>query len=276
MLKKSSFSLLFILTCFFAPLFSAYPYFPTKDTKTVFLAIVAKNHAHHLPLFFYRLENLEYDKKLITIYINTSSNKDKTKQLLQDWAEAHKDDFCQIIFESEDEEENKKIENTKTENTNMAKLKNRSLQKAIESKCDYYFLVSCHAFLKRCTLRELISKDKPIVAPLLKARPMPMEANFFYDVTVDGFNKDHESYFKILNYEVVGTFKVPLVHSAYLIKAEVLNKLSYLDETEDNDYIVFSRNARKNNVDQYISNERDFGDQVNINGPFRVQYLHRN
>jgi 2-polyprenyl-3-methyl-5-hydroxy-6-metoxy-1,4-benzoquinol methylase len=106
-----------------------------------------------------------------------------------------------------------------------------------------------------------MAKDKPIVAPML--RPIPenydIYSNYFSAVTPAGYWTSDPNYLKILNYEMVGTFKVPVVHCTYLIKSKYLDQLNYIDGTDDYEFAIFSRMARQKGIDQYICNEQDFG-----------------
>ena len=57
---------------------------------------------------------------------------------------------------------------------------------------------------------------------------------------------------------MLGAFAVPVVHVVYLIKSDYIKNLSYMDGTHEWEFIIFSRNARKNGIQQYICNEEDF------------------
>ncbi len=126
--------------------------------------------------------------------------------------------------------------------------------------------MDCDNFIAPYTLKSLIEKNKPIIAPLLHSLPEAHDvySNFFADVDNNGYYKDHPDFFKISNREVVGTFKVPVVHHVYLIKSEVIDKLTYIDESSDWEFIVFSRSARHQQIPQYICNERDFGSFIHF------------
>jgi hypothetical protein len=67
-----------------------------KDT--VFLAILARNKAHMLPYYLSCIDKLEYDKRLITIYINTNNNSDETESILRDWSIKNQHIYKQIIL----------------------------------------------------------------------------------------------------------------------------------------------------------------------------------
>ncbi len=235
-----------------------------KENKTVLLAILAKNKAHVLPQFLACIENLDYPKHLISLYINTNNNEDNTKEILKDWIREHKNDYQRVIFKGRDLQDVKSTrphEWTSERFKVLAHIRNQSLQQAKEYKTDYYFVVDCDNFITPDTLKTLIQHDKPIIAPLLKAIPEPHDfySNFFCAVSPSGYYENHPDYIKILSRQMKGTFKVPVVHCTYLIKSEYLDQLSYSDGSNDYEFVIFSRTARNNNVDQYICNEKNFG-----------------
>lgn len=241
-----------------------------KETKTVFLTILARNKEHVLPKYLDCIEKLDYDKKLITVYINTNNNCDRTEEILKEWAAAHKQEYAAIIFESHQIEEltgTNPHEWPKERFKIIASLRNKSLQKGKESGCDYYFVADCDNFLTPCTLKTLVSKDKPIIAPLLRSVPASYDvyANYFYDVNERGYYEEHPDYYKILHRTKRGTFQAPVVHCTYLIKKEYLDQLNYMDGSDDWEFIIFSRIARQKQIDQYICNEKVFGTQLHFN-----------
>lgn len=247
-----------------------------KGDKTVLLAILARNKEHVLTKYLQCIDKLDYDKKLITVYVNTNNNTDFTKEMLEAWMEKNRDLYANILYDHQDICENPQtnphdwpVKRFKI----LAGIRNLSLQKAIEAHADYYFVVDCDNFIAPDTLKDLIAKDKPIVAPLLRSIPEPGDeyANFFYQVNSNGYYKDHPTYYQILRRNKVGTFKVGVVHCTYLIKGEYLSKLNYLDDSDDFEFIVFSRNATKNHVDQYICNEKEYGVQLHFHQNISVQ-----
>jgi hypothetical protein len=232
--------------------------------KTVLLAILARNKEHTLPYYLHCIDSLDYNKKLITVYINTNNNEDNTKEILERWVRINRHFYRSVIFENPEVQglsQTKPHEWTKERLKILGNIRNKSLQKAKEALSDYYFVVDCDNFITPCTLSVLIEKDKPIIAPMLQAIPEPNEtySNFFCDVNKNGYYKHHPAYFKILDKEIVGTFKVPVVHCTYLIETEYIDRLSYTDHTKAHEFVIFSRSARNNNVDQYICNEKEFG-----------------
>jgi hypothetical protein len=244
---------------------------PSKEKavgKKVFLTILARNKAHLLPKYLQCIENLDYDKKLMTLYVHTNNNSDDTQKILEEWMKKHEKNYQLIIYEKE----NFKLDDSTPHEWSeqrlkiLGELRNKSLRKAKENQADYYFVVDCDNFIAPYTLRDLINKDKPIIAPMLRSIPEPgdVASNFFADVTEDGYYKASPDYFHILERNKVGTFKIPVVHCTYLIKAEYLDKLNYTDDTDEWEFIIFSRSARENGIDQYICNEKQFGTNINF------------
>ena len=235
-----------------------------QEQKSVLLAILARNKAHLLPRFLRCIEALEYDKKCITIYINTNNNEDKTEEILENWTAQNREQYRSIIFESHEVEG---IPKTGPHEWNperfklLGSIRNKSLQKTKECKCDYYFVVDCDNFIAPKTLSYLIGKDKPIIAPLLRSVPTINDpySNYFCDITEGGYYQSHPDYQPILQRAKIGTFKVPVVHCTYLVKAEYVDALNYIDGTDDYEFVIFSRNARNRGIEQYICNELEFG-----------------
>ena len=247
---------------------------PTTDDeallpdKTVLMAILARNKAHVLPMYLRCLENFEYDKKNITLYINTNDNRDETQHILEAWAEVHQGEYARIIFE----EHTADAERTTNPHVwpnhrlgTLAAIRNKSLRLTKELGCDFYFVADCDTFLAPCTLKELVKKELPIVAPMIKSMPenCDLYSNYYFAINEEGYWIDNPNYYPFFHRDVLGTVKVPLVHITYLVRGDVIDKLTYENETGDYghewEFMVFARSARENHVDQFICNEKEFG-----------------
>lgn len=232
--------------------------------KTVFLAILARNKAHTLPLFLHCIENLEYEKKSITIYINTNDNSDNTEEILEKWIILNKEKYNKIIYENHITEKIK-ITNPHEWNSQrfsiLSKIRNKSLQRAMQEKTDFYFVVDCDNFIAPETLQFLVAENKPIIAPMLLSIPEKNDrySNFFCSTDKHGYYKHHEYYDAILNRTFIGTFKVPVVHCTYLIKQEYISSLNYQDGSEEYEFVIFSRIAQSKGISQFICNKKHFG-----------------
>jgi hypothetical protein len=251
------------ITC---SLFATHP----EEDKTVLVAILARNKAHVLPKYLRCIENLDYPKDKIRIYINTNNNVDATEELLSQWVKKQKPYYKEIFFESHDIHDIVLDHDPHNWNSKkfkvLAQIRNKSLKTAKETRSDFYFVVDCDNFIAPYTLRDLIVKDKPIIAPMLRAIPEQGDyySNFFCAVDPSGYYKHDPLYEKILLRKIVGTFPVPVVHCTYLIKADVLDKLSYIDGSHDYEFVIFSRMARQNEVAQWICNEKEYGTLIHF------------
>lgn len=244
------------------------PLFLFGSEKTVLLAILARNKEHTLPTYLRCIENQDYDKKLITVYIHTNDNDDHTASLLHDWAGKWKGDYREIVFIDDDyglPQQNPHDWDAARFHV-LASIRNNSLYLTLEKQCDYYFVVDCDNFIIPETLKTLVEKDLPIVAPMLRAIPEKSDyySNFFCAVDANGYYQNHPDYYPILSRLHRGTFRVPVVHCTYLVRSDVIPELSYLDGTADYEFVIFSRIARQNGVSQYLCNELDFGTLVHF------------
>lgn len=229
------------------------------NQKKVLLAIIPQDKPFLMPKYLDQIEQLDYDKKLITIYINTYQSSDAVKKILSSWLEKHSNDYNQIFVESQDENLKSPIQ-----------IRSQSLNKAKEIGSDYYFSIEDDCLVTPHTLKTLIKTNKPIVAPLLHTIPGSNVAysNYFCAVTPSGYYESHPNYLPILERKIKGTFKVPLVHKVILIQSNVIDQLLCVDCTESSEYdfIVLGREARSRNIDQYICNDGEFGVIVKLDG----------
>jgi hypothetical protein len=242
---------------------------PSED-KSVLIAILARNKAHVLPYYLHCIENLDYPKEHIRIYINTNNNADETEEILSSWVKKQRPSYKEIFFESHDIRDLILTQDPHDWNSTrfkvLARIRNKSLEKAKETKSDYYFVVDCDNFIIPSTLQDLISKDKPIIAPMLRAIPEPEDrySNFFAAVDDWGYYKHDPMYEEILFKRIVGTFSVPVVHCTYLIRSDVFDKVQYSDGSRDYEFVIFSRIARQNYIQQWICNEKEYGTLVHF------------
>jgi hypothetical protein len=239
------------------------------EDKTVLLAILARDKEHCLPSYLKCIDDLEYDKKKITLYINTNNNQDRTKELLMDWVLKNEKLYAKVLFDCHEIKDFNKINPHQWSSkmfSILATIRNKSMQKALDEKCDYYFVVDCDNFIKPFTLKVLMEKNKPIIAPMLKSIPNPRDSysNYFCEIDKNGYYKAHPDYLPILNRKKVGTFEAPVVHCTYLIESKYIEKLGYIDGTKDYEFVIFSRGARKNQIKQYICNEKEFGSLIHF------------
>ena len=248
----------------------------------VFLALLVKQKEAVLPLFLESLNDWDYPKENIFIYIRTNNNTDNTKQLLEEWIEEHGNKYKGLIYNGEDVPE--KVEKYDVHFWNgerfrvLGKIRQESMNQALLTDCEYYFVVDTDNFLFPETLKELVKLDLPIVAPFLRYAvalgenaDTPVEAakreghmsKYYsnYHDKVDDFGSiiPEDIYYKILNQEVKGLIECMCVHCTYLIKREYLSELNYLEQSDRWEYMVFSNSARDKRITQYLDNRTIYG-----------------
>ena len=274
-----------------------------SDSKSVFLAIITANCEEKLNIFLKCIEDLDYDKKSICIYINTNNNRDNTVQILLNWIEKNHLNYKNIIFEYKDDPRLTSDVVSWEDSLGarldvMGKIRQRSIDLCIIEESDYYFCVDTDNWIRPCTLKHLIEKDKPIVAPLLHSfSEENTYSNYFAGIRANGFYPESnepifvmnscnvptkipsdETYSTITHEEfdclhfliwqrqlLQGTFEVPLVHCCYLIQKKYLKEIQYISPTRylngcaNYEFVTFSNFARLNKVSQWICNEELFG-----------------
>lgn len=236
--------------------------------KKILISILARDKEISLPLYLDCIYKLNYDKKLINLYIKTNDNSDNTEKILMDFVESHKEEYSGIEFD------NLGIDSSMTNHHDwnpkrfsvLGKIRNESLLKTLELKCDYYFVVDCDNFILPHTLKNLIDRNSLIVSPFLKSDDItkPTYSNYHFDINAKGYSMDgsstnHLTYYAIYAQKVKGLIECKVIHCTYLIKSEVIQFLNYVDNTERHEYVIFSESARKNNIPQYLDNTEIYG-----------------
>jgi FkbM family methyltransferase len=235
----------------------------SQPQEEIFVGALVRDYNQTLPLFLRSIENQDYDKSLLTLQFNFCSDSDAfktSKALVSDWIDKVGSQYKKVILVDNTSQFNKAASEM-DRRVLFGQVKETYLKNALKGNYDHCLILSSENFIEPKTLKALLGKDVPIIAPLL--RPMP-EAhdpyrNFFPDVTETGYFNLHPDYFPIAFREKLGTFKLPCVQAVYLIKADALDKLSFIDNFNGWEFITFYNNARNNGVDQYLCNEQEFG-----------------
>ena len=250
----------------------------------VFIAILAKQKEKVLPLFLRSLYELDYPKQDIVLYVRTNNNTDNTREILETWIDKHRDEYGDVLYNGNDIEA--QVEKYGVHEWNgerfraLAKIRQESINQCLLTDCEYYLVIDVDNFLFPETLKDLIEANKPIIAPLLRYAvandefpdtPEDQErvgshkcryySNYHHMVDDYGSILNEPVYYQLLHrvegYK--GVWDVDCVHCTYLIQRKYLDKLSYLEESDRWEYMVFSESARKARVNQYLDNRKIYG-----------------
>jgi len=233
-------------------------------TPRVLISILAKQKEEFLPLYLECIEALDYPKSSIVLYIRTNNNTDSTEHLLRQWISRVGHLYARVEFDASDVEIS--VEQFGVHEWNAARfhvlghIRNISLKRALAYECDFYFVADVDNFIRSCTLRELVALNLPIVAPLLRSMgPDHLYSNYHADIDAHGYYRECDQYTLILKRYVRGVLEMPVIHCTYLIRADVLNDLTYDDGTNRHEYVIFSDRARTRDARQYLDNRQIYG-----------------
>jgi hypothetical protein len=235
-----------------------------EPAEFVTIAILAKDKAHVLPLYLDCIEKQTYPASKIKLYIRTNNNNDHTAELLEKWIEKVKEKYSEIYYDASDVEEPVHEYGPHEWNATRFKVLGRLRQESVDwarKKGSHYFVIDCDNFISSETLENLLNTRLPVVGPLLKLanNPNSFYSNFHYITDENGYYKDSSHYFDILFGYVKGLIEVEVIHCTYLVRNEVLDKISYDDGSGRFEYVIFSDVLRKSGIPQYIDNRRDYG-----------------
>ena len=230
----------------------------------VLIAILAKQKEEMLPLYLECIEALDYPKSQIALYIRTNNNTDRTELILREWMERVRPLYADIEFDARDVAE--QVQQFAAHEWNatrfkvLGEIRNLSMRRALEKNCDFYFVADVDNFIRPSTLRELVALNLPIVSPLLRSIERGRYySNYHAEVDKNGYFVSSDQYMWILNQWIRGVVEVPVVHTTYLVRADVISDLNYVDTTGRHEYVVFSDTARKAQVPQYLDNRQVYG-----------------
>lgn len=246
---------LLFLTIVFAQICNAHQ-------ETVTIAILAKDKAHTLALYLRCIEQQTWPKKQTNLYIRTNNNNDQTVCILRRWLTQVEHLYREIYFDDTDVPEAVQQFKQHEWNTIRFKVLGKIRQDSViwaHKKGSHYFVADCDNFIKPHVIETLLKTKLPIIAPLLKKDNSAYYSNYHAATDVNGYFLGTPLYYMILNQEVKGVIEVPVVHCTYLISKEVLPFMCYDDATYRYEYVIFSDNARKQGIPQYIDNRQIYG-----------------
>ena len=216
----------------------------------VLVAIVLKQKERVLPLFLERIEALDYPKSSIVLYICTNSNTARTREILRQWLDRVGALYADVALEEPDP----------AFDMRPNAVRDACLGRTIDHACDFLFTIDVDNFVIPSTLKDLVALDLPIVAPLIRdAADGSRYANYHAKIDANGYFLDTPRYDEILHRRLTGLIEVPVVHSTYLVRADVIGRLRYEHGSGRLDYVIFSHQARLNGVPQYLDNRQLYG-----------------
>lgn len=238
----------------------------------VAIAILAKDKAHTLPLYLECIEKQTWPKDKTYLYIRTNNNNDATASILHAWVDKVRDRYAGIYFDDSDVAVHVEKYGQHEWNGERFKVLGKIRQDSVtwaRQHNSHYFVVDCDNFIQPHTLEALLRTNLPIVAPLLHVGDSDIAlkelglsnaySNYHAAIDGNGYYADCPLYYQLWRREIKGLIELPVVHCAYVVRYDVLDKISYDDETGRYEYVIFSDCARKQNIPQYLDTREVYG-----------------
>jgi Glycosyl transferase family 2 len=235
----------------------------------VFVAVLAKQKAKLLPEWLKSLSEWDYPKDRIILYIRSNNNTDTTEIVLREWVEANRKWYRLVVEDYRDIEV--PVQDFGVHEWNAIRFKalgairEHSVELAWQSEAQFYWVIDVDNFVLPHTLRTLVALNLPVVAPLLRYALADGEeqhkpySNYHLLTNVNGYYLDDIRYYTVLNREIKGLIQCDVVHCTYLIRRDVFENVRYVDDTDDYEYVIFSRELRKQAIPQYLDNREIYG-----------------
>ncbi|XP_078285634.1 procollagen galactosyltransferase 1-like [Rhinoraja longicauda] len=236
----------------------------------VLVAIIARNSAHGLPAFFGHIDELNYPKDRVSLWIATDHNVDNTTAVMREWLVNVQRFYHSIEWRPLDEPKSYPDETgpkhwPDSRYEYLMRLRQAALKSARERWADYILFVDADNYLTNPnTLTLLIEENKTVVSPMLDSRSA--YSNFWCGMTAEGYYKRTPAYPPLRKRDRLGCFPVVMVHSTMLIdlRKEASKNLVFYPPHPDytwsfDDIIVFAFSCRQAGVQMHISNREHFG-----------------
>ncbi|XP_033048477.1 inactive glycosyltransferase 25 family member 3 isoform X5 [Trachypithecus francoisi] len=200
----------------------------------------------------------------------TDHNVDNTTEMLQEWLAAVGDDYAAVVWRPEGEprfypDEEGPKHWTKERHQFLMELKQEALTFARDWGADYILFADTDNILtNNQTLRLLMGQGLPVVAPMLDSQTY--YSNFWCGITPQGYYRRTAEYFPTKNRQRRGCFRVPMVHSTFLVslRAEGADQLAFYPPHPNytwpfDDIIVFAYACQAAGISVHVCNEHRYG-----------------
>jgi len=229
------------------------------------VAILAKQKEAMLPSWLESLSQWDYPKERMVLYVRANNSTDNTNAILNEWLIENGKYYYHVYADMTDMDVN--LEQYDVHEWNAVRFKalgyirQQSINYAMAIDADFYFTVDVDNFIKPDTLRKLVACNLPVVAPYLRCVDVeqPAYTNMHIVANERGYYLEDPRHYQVWRQEVRGLLVSDVVHCTYLIHSDVLDKVEYLDGTDDYEYVIFSRTLRELGVPQYFDNREVYG-----------------
>ena len=227
------------------------------------LAILAKDKEYCLDFYLTCILNQTYDKKKIHLYIKTNDNRDNTEKILDKFVKTHGKKYASVYYNTDSISNSLKMFGEHEWNPArfniLGKIRQESIDYAIE-KNTHYFVADCDNFITKDTLEHFYNlRHLKFVGPMLPLSPVHNYANYHNIACNAGYYEENEAYYPILLKQIKGLIEVDTLHCTYFINNNILDEITYDDDTDRYEYAILSNRLRQKNITQYLDNSKFHG-----------------
>lgn len=214
-----------------------------KDSApTLFIVVYIEEHYPFLSNLLKSLQDMKYDKSRVELVILSLVDSD----LVNEWSPEGFKKFTHLQeeFDSEDHDS-----------------KHYFLEMYAKTAAEYFVFIDSSVHITADTIHELVSYQKPVIAPLLAQRDGTAWSNFWGTFTDTWGYKRSADYANILTRTVQGVMPVACVRNLYVVERSVAVKMvewnAYDNHLEPD--ISFCKTLFENRVPVFISNVHNYG-----------------
>lgn len=244
----------------------------TYKLPTVGISVLVRNKGHTLPYFLTCINNLDYPKDRLYLWIYSDYNEDNSVEILEKWHSIYTSKFKNVYITANTtngplhSDEKSTIHWSLEHFKHVIRLREEALDFARRKWVDYLFMIDADVFLTNpTTLKTLVSKELEVVAPMLISDGL--YSNFWAGMTEGYYYRRTDDYKPIRLQQKLGCYEVPMVHTAVLISMRTLgsDQLTYDPNYIKNysgpqdDIIAFAVNAKQNGITLHVCNDEIFG-----------------
>ena len=230
--------------------------------NSITLVLLLDEREFLLPTFFNTLMKQSFPHNKINLFIAAN---DASMVYVIDWLKKSRKSFaeCKLEKYQPENQENLRIESIKFAKQNHS----------------HYLMIKHYMWMKNPdTLKILFEAQKPVIAPLMR-NANSMYANFNAAVDSNGYYMGDPSYPFLITTAVKGIIDVPVVKELYLIHYDVLDKVSFQENSARDEYVKFCNNCRAQGILQYLDTHHIYGNiaesktvEEMVQEPFFIEY----
>lgn len=146
-----------------------------RQYPSVVICLLVRNKFHTLPYFLGYLEELDYPKNRLKLFIRVDHSIDASSETMKTWLKQVSEYYHEINFQEQTEpkvylDEMGPFDWPDERHSRIIELKEQALEYARQSWADYIFYLDCDVFLTDPhVLKALISSRRVAIAPLLRS-----------------------------------------------------------------------------------------------------------